>query len=124
MATGHHDCDCLCFPNIATLLHDWEVQAIKGTIERAGIEPSQAEEVYMCNVVSSGVGQSPARQAALGAGCPHSTEATTVNKVCGSGLKAVMLAAQSIQLGHRSIMVAGDMESMSNVSFYFPPRSS
>ena len=69
----------------------------------------------MGNVLQGNVGQSPARQAALGAGCPLSTEATTINKVCASGLKAVMLAAQGLQTGARDIMVAGGMESMSNV---------
>ncbi|KAI8898180.1 Thiolase, N-terminal domain-containing protein [Globomyces pollinis-pini] len=94
--------------------------AIKGAIERAGIKPDQVEEVYMGNVVSSGVGQAPARQATLFAGCPESTEATTINKVCASGLKAVMLATQNLQTGSRDVMVAGGMESMSNVPFYFP----
>lgn len=74
----------------------------------------------MGNVVSAGVGQAPARQATLLAGCPHTTEATTINKVCASGLKAVILAAQAIELGQRNVMVAGGMESMSNVPFYFP----
>jgi acetyl-CoA C-acetyltransferase len=94
--------------------------AIKGAIEKAGIKPSDVEEVYMGNVVSSGVGQAPARQATLFAGCPESTEATTINKVCASGLKAVMLAAQNLQTGARDCMVAGGMESMSQVPFYFP----
>ena len=74
----------------------------------------------MGNVISSGMGQSPARQALLLAGCPNTTEATTINKVCSSGLKAVMMAAQNIQTGQRDVMVAGGMESMSNVPFYFP----
>lgn len=94
--------------------------AIKGAIAQAGLSPSQIEEGYMGNVISAGLGQSPARQALLGAGCPVSTEATTINKVCASGLKSVMLAAQSLQTGARSIMVAGGMESMSQVPFYFP----
>ncbi|KAL2918787.1 hypothetical protein HK105_201621 [Polyrhizophydium stewartii] len=94
--------------------------AIKAAVERAGLKPDQVEEVFMGNVVSAGVGQSPARQAALLAGLTESTEATTVNKVCASGLKAVMFATQSLQLGDRHIMVAGGMESMSNVPFYFP----
>jgi acetyl-CoA C-acetyltransferase len=74
----------------------------------------------MGNVVSANMGQSPARQAAIYAGCPNTTEATTINKVCASGLKAVMLAAQNLQTGQRDIMVAGGMESMSQVPFYFP----
>lgn len=69
----------------------------------------------MGNVIQAGEGQSPARQAALGAGCPLSTEATTINKVCAAGMKSVMLAAQGLQTGAREIMVAGGMESMSNV---------
>ncbi|KAK3829055.1 MAG: Thiolase, N-terminal domain-containing protein [Benniella sp.] len=94
--------------------------AIRGAIEKAGIKADQVEEVYMGNVLQGNVGQSPARQAALGAGCPLSTEATTINKVCASGLKAVMLAAQGLQTGARDIMVAGGMESMSNVPYYAP----
>ncbi|KNE66557.1 acetyl-CoA C-acetyltransferase [Allomyces macrogynus ATCC 38327] len=94
--------------------------AIKGAIEKAGIKPADVEEVYMGNVVSAGAGQAPARQATLFAGCPESTEATTINKVCASGMKAIALAAQSIALGDRDVMVAGGMESMSNVPFYFP----
>eukprot|EP00842_Homolaphlyctis_polyrhiza_P005293 jgi/Hompol1/5765/HPOL_004707-RA len=94
--------------------------AIKAAIERACLKPDQIEEVFMGNVVSSGLGQAPARQATLLAGLPESTEATTINKVCASGLKAIILAAQSLQTGARSAMVAGGMESMSNVPFYFP----
>ncbi|KAJ3074398.1 erg10, acetyl-CoA C-acetyltransferase, partial [Quaeritorhiza haematococci] len=94
--------------------------AIKGAIAKAGINPTDVEEVYMGNVISANLGQAPARQAALGAGCPESTEATTINKVCASGLKAVMLAAQSLQTGQRKVMIAGGMESMSNVPYYFP----
>ncbi|KAJ3275779.1 erg10, acetyl-CoA C-acetyltransferase [Terramyces sp. JEL0728] len=94
--------------------------AIKGAVEKAGLKPEQIEEVYMGNVVSAGAGQAPARQATLFAGLPESTEATTINKVCASGLKAVMLAAQNLQTGQRDIMVAGGFESMSNVPFYFP----
>lgn len=71
----------------------------------------------MGNVLQGNVGQAPARQAALAAGCPLSTEATTINKVCASGMKAVMLAAQGLQTGAREIMVAGGMESMSNVPY-------
>jgi acetyl-CoA C-acetyltransferase len=74
----------------------------------------------MGNVISAGVGQAPARQAALGAGLPDTTEATTINKVCASGLKAVIFGAMSIESGYRKTVVAGGMESMSNVPFYFP----
>ncbi|KAG0036373.1 erg10, acetyl-CoA C-acetyltransferase [Podila clonocystis] len=94
--------------------------AIRGAIEKAGIRADQVEEVYMGNVIQAGEGQSPARQAALGAGCPLTTEATTINKVCAAGMKSVMLAAQGLQTGAREIMVAGGMESMSNVPYYSP----
>ncbi|KAI9008324.1 Thiolase, N-terminal domain-containing protein [Gaertneriomyces semiglobifer] len=94
--------------------------AIKGAIEKAGIKPSDVEEIYMGNVISANVGQAPARQATILAGCPETTEATTVNKVCASGLKAVIFAHQTLALGMRDVMVAGGMESMSNVPFYFP----
>ncbi|KAJ3022023.1 erg10, acetyl-CoA C-acetyltransferase [Thoreauomyces humboldtii] len=94
--------------------------AIKGALAQAGIAANEIQEVYMGNVVSANLGQAPARQAALLAGLPESTEATTINKVCSSGLKAVILAYQSLQLGHRDVMVAGGMESMSNAPFYFP----
>lgn len=92
--------------------------AIKGAIERAGIKSEDVEEVFMGNVVSAGAGQAPARQAALGAGLSQSTPCTTVNKVCASGMKAIMLAAQSLMCGSQEIMVAGGMESMSNVPYY------
>ncbi|KAI9599255.1 Thiolase, N-terminal domain-containing protein [Syncephalis fuscata] len=94
--------------------------AIRGALERAGIKADQVEEVYMGNVLQAGLGQSPARQAAFAAGCPDTTEATTINKVCASGMKAITLAAQGIQVGTRDIMVAGGMESMSNTPFYVP----
>ncbi|KAJ3060946.1 erg10, acetyl-CoA C-acetyltransferase [Podochytrium sp. JEL0797] len=94
--------------------------AVRGAIARSGVAASSVQEVIMGNVLSAGLGQSPARQAALGAGCPESTEALTVNKVCASGMKAIMLGAMSIQMGLRNTVVAGGMESMSNVPFYFP----
>ncbi len=94
--------------------------AIKGALERAGLAPSAVQEVFMGNVISAGLGQAPARQAALGAGLPHSVPCTTVNKVCASGMKAIMLAAQSIQLGQNDVVIAGGMESMSNVPYYLP----
>ncbi|PWO01233.1 thiolase [Tilletiopsis washingtonensis] len=96
------------------------VVAVKAAIERAGLKPEQIEEVYMGNVLQGNVGQAPARQVVLGAGCPYSTEATTINKVCASGMKAISLAAQNIMLGQRDIMVAGGMESMSNAPYYAP----
>lgn len=87
---------------------------IKEAVKRAGIEPEKIDEVIMGNVVSAGVGQAPARQAAIHAGLPVDIPAFTVNKVCGSGLKAVMLAAQAIRAGDAQAFVAGGMESMSN----------
>jgi len=86
-------------------------------VQRAGVTPDSVDEVIMGNVLSAGLGQNPARQAALGAGLPPSVGAVTVNKVCGSSLKAVMMAAQAIQLGDEEIVVAGGMESMSRAPF-------
>lgn len=91
--------------------------AIKAAIEKAGIRPDQVEEVYMGNVLSANIGQAPATQAAKFAGLPD-IPATTINKVCASGTKAIMLAAQSIAMGDKDIVVAGGMESMSNVPYY------
>jgi len=93
---------------------------IREGVSRAGIQPADVEEVLMGNVVQAGVGQAPARQAAIKAGIPNTVGATTVNKVCGSGLKAVMLAAQAIKAGDMDIIVAGGMESMSNAPYYLP----
>ena len=86
-------------------------------VRRAGVRPDEVDEVVMGNVVSAGLGQNPARQAALGAGLPDAVPALTINKVCGSGLKAVVLAAQAIRCGDAEIVVAGGMESMSNAPF-------
>ncbi len=91
--------------------------AIQEAVRRSGVAPDSIEEVIMGNVVSAGVGQAPARQAAIGAGLPDDIPAFTVNKVCGSGLKAVMLAAQSIRAGDEQVFVAGGMESMSNAPY-------
>lgn len=88
--------------------------AIAAALERAGVSPDQVDEVLMGCVLPAGVGQAPARQAAIFAGLPHGVPCTTLNKVCGSGLKAVMLAAQAIRAGDAEIVVAGGMESMSN----------
>ena len=82
-------------------------------LRRARVEPGQVDEVIMGNVLSAGLGQAPARQAAIGAGIPVEAGAVTINKVCGSGLKAVMLGAQAVALGDKEIVVAGGMESMS-----------
>lgn len=94
--------------------------AIKAALNQAGIEAAQVDEVIMGNVLNAGIGQAPARQAALKAGIPDRTPCTTVNKVCSSGLKAVMYAANQIISGEADIIVAGGMESMSNVPFYAP----
>lgn len=91
--------------------------AIKAAVEQAGIKPEQVQEVYMGNVMSANLGQAPATQAAKFAGLPD-VPSTTINKVCASGTKAIMLAAQSIALGQNQIVVAGGMESMSNVPYY------
>ncbi|HLE16074.1 MAG TPA: acetyl-CoA C-acyltransferase, partial [Anaerolineales bacterium] len=91
---------------------------VQAAVERAGIsDPAQIDEVIMGNVVSAGLGQNPARQAAIFAGLPASVGATTINKVCGSGLKAVMLAAQSVRAGDGNLFVAGGMENMSRAPF-------
>ncbi|CAN0927241.1 Probable acetyl-CoA acetyltransferase, cytosolic 2 [Linum grandiflorum] len=92
--------------------------AIEAALKRANVDPSLVQEVIFGNVLSANLGQAPARQAALGAGIPSTVICTTVNKVCASGMKATMLAAQSIQLGINSVVVAGGMESMSNVPKY------
>ncbi|EEC69797.1 hypothetical protein OsI_00091 [Oryza sativa Indica Group] len=92
--------------------------AIQAALRRANVEPALVQEVFMGNVLSANLGQAPARQAALGAGLPDTVPCTTVNKVCSSGMKAVMLAAQTIQLGMHDVVVAGGMESMSNAPKY------
>ncbi len=94
--------------------------AIKGALEKAGVSADQVDEVYYGNVVSAGLGQAPARQAAVGAGIGYNVPCTTVNKVCSSGMKTAMIGAQTIMLGHADIVVAGGMESMSNVPYYIP----
>ncbi len=93
---------------------------IRAVLEQAGLAASEVDEVIMGNVVSGGVGQNPARQAAIAADVPTSVGATTVSKVCGSGLKAVMLADQAIRLGDAKIVVAGGMENMSLAPFLLP----
>src|SRR6187455_1473681 len=91
---------------------------IKEAVKRAGIKPEHVQEVFMGNVMSANVGQAPVTQASIYAGLPNTVPGTTVNKVCASGMKAIMLGAQSIMLGHNDIVVAGGMESMSNVPYY------
>ncbi|EXJ87752.1 acetyl-CoA C-acetyltransferase [Capronia coronata CBS 617.96] len=94
--------------------------AIKSALEKSKVPVSKITDVYMGNVLSAGMGQAPARQASIFAGLPTSVEAVTVNKVCASGLKAVVLAAQNIQLGLAEAQIAGGMESMSRVPYYLP----
>lgn len=94
--------------------------AIKAAVERAGLKPEQVQEVLMGNVLQAGQGQAPARQAALGAGLPMGVQCATINKICGSGMKAVMLAHDAIAAGSADIVVAGGMESMSNAPHLLP----
>jgi acetyl-CoA C-acetyltransferase len=97
--------------------------AIKGAVSRAGIDPNIVEEVFMGNVLQAGVGQAPARQAAIYAGLSNEVPCTTVNKVCASGMKAIMLGAQSIMAGMNDVVVAGGMENMSQVPHYVHMRN-
>lgn len=94
--------------------------AIQGALEKANVAAANVEEVFMGNVCSANLGQAPARQAALYAGIPNTVPCTTINKVCSSGAKAIMFAAQSIMLGQKDIIVAGGMENMSAVPYYIP----
>ena len=97
--------------------------AIKGALDKIKLDPNLIDEVFMGNVVQAGVGQAPARQAALFAGLPNSVACTTINKVCASGMKAVMLGAQAIQCGDAEIVVAGGMENMSLIPHYMNLRN-
>jgi acetyl-CoA C-acetyltransferase len=94
--------------------------AIRAAVERAGVDASEVEEVIMGCVIQAGLGQNPARQAALKAGCANAVGALTINKVCGSGLKAVGLGAQQIMLGEAEVVVGGGMESMTNAPYLLP----
>ena len=94
--------------------------AIREVLKRAGVAPDKVDEVIMGNVLQAGVGQAPARQATLKAGLPDKTPSTTINKVCASGMKAVMYAVNQIQTGEADVVIAGGMESMSNVPYYLP----
>ena len=98
-------------------------KVVAEAVRRAGIEPKSVDEIIMGNVVQAGLGQNPARQAGLGGGLDVRVAAMTINKVCGSGLKAVGLAAQSVILGEAEIVVAGGMESMSNCPYLLPGRA-
>ena len=95
-------------------------KAIAGALDKAGVDPSVIQEVLMGNVISSNLGQAAAKQASIGAGIPNTVPTTLINKVCASGMKATMLGAQSIMLGMNDLVVAGGMESMSNIPFYVP----
>jgi len=95
-------------------------KAIAGALKKARVSETEVQEVFMGNVISANLGQAPARQAAIGAGIGHNVPCTTVNKVCASGMKSVMLGAQSIMLGINDVVVAGGMESMSNIPYYVP----
>ncbi|QTD38477.1 acetyl-CoA C-acyltransferase [Polaribacter batillariae] len=97
--------------------------AIKGALEKINLAPNLVQEVFMGNVVSAGLGQAPARQAAIYAGIPDTVPCTTVNKVCASGMKSIMLAAQTIALGDANIVVAGGMENMSSIPHYQQARN-
>lgn len=97
--------------------------AIKGALDKINLDPNLVDEVYMGNVVQAGVGQAPARQAAIFAGLPNTVACTTINKVCASGMKAVMLGAQAIQCGDAEIVVAGGMENMSLIPHYMNLRN-
>ena len=97
--------------------------AIRGALDAAGIAPNEVHEVMMGNVLQAGLGQAPARQAAMAAGIPNSVPCTTINKVCASGMKSIALASQSIALGDADVVVAGGMENMSQVPHYFSGRT-
>src|SRR5450631_3588217 len=94
--------------------------AIKAAIEQAGVKPNEVDDLIFGNVLGAGQGQAPARQAALGAGLDKSTPATTVNKMCGSGMKATMMAADELSSGQATIVVSGGMESMTNAPHLLP----
>jgi len=94
--------------------------SIRGALKRAAVDPEYIQEVFMGNVISANLGQAPARQAAIGAGIGHHVPCTLINKVCASGMKAIMIGAQSIMLGINNLVVSGGMESMSNIPYYIP----
>ena len=97
--------------------------AVKGALSKINLDPAQVQEIYMGNVLQAGEGQAPARQVALGAGLSQETPSTTINKVCASGMKAVMMAAQAIKAGDAEVIVAGGMENMSSVPHYYNARN-
>ncbi|RYY43937.1 MAG: acetyl-CoA C-acetyltransferase, partial [Sphingomonadales bacterium] len=91
--------------------------AVKAAVARAGVDPAEIDRIYMGCVLPAGLGQAPARQAALNAGLPQSIEATTVNKMCGSGMQAAIMAAEALDSGNADVIIAGGMESMSNAPY-------
>ena len=97
---------------------DLGATVVRAAVAKAGIKPADVGEAILGNVLGAGQGQAPARQAAVKGGLPHSVVCTTINKVCSSGMKSIMLAASSVQLGHQHVVVAGGFESMSNVPYY------
>jgi acetyl-CoA C-acetyltransferase len=99
---------------------DLGAMVVRESVRRAGVRPEDVDEVIMGNVIQAGLGQNPARQAALRGGIPFGVSAVTINKVCGSGLKSIMMAAQGIQLGDAEVVVAGGMESMTNAPYLLP----
>ena len=99
---------------------DLGASAVKGALDKAKVNPNKINEVFMGNVLQANLGQAPARQAALGAGISDTVPCTTINKVCSSGAKSIMFAAQSILLGHSDLIIAGGMENMSAVPYYIP----
>lgn len=109
------------FSNVSAT--DLGATAIKGAVEKAGVNPADVQEVFMGNVLQAGVGQAPARQAALKAGLSNTVPSTTINKVCASGMKSVMLGAQSIIAGDNDLVVAGGMENMSQTPHYIDGRN-
>lgn len=97
--------------------------AVKGALDKIGLDPDAVQEIYMGNVLQAGEGQAPARQVAMGAGLSNETPSTTINKVCASGMKAVTMAAQAIKAGDAGVIVAGGMENMSSVPYYYNARN-
>lgn len=97
--------------------------AVKGALDKIGLDPKQVQEIYMGNVLQAGEGQAPARQVAIGAGLSNETPSTTINKVCASGMKAVSMAAQAIKAGDAEVIIAGGMENMSSVPHYYNARN-
>ncbi|MGB1907862.1 MAG: beta-ketoacyl synthase N-terminal-like domain-containing protein, partial [Spongiibacter sp.] len=103
---------------------DLGAAAVKAAVERAGLSSDQVDRIYMGCVLAAGLGQAPARQAALAAGLARSTQATTVNKMCGSGMQAIIMGCESLAAGAADVVVAGGMESMTNAPYLLPKHRS